>query len=40
MPEAGLETAIPASEQPQTYSLDRIATEMQYQQRKSQKLKF
>jgi hypothetical protein len=39
MPPAGLETAIPASEQPQTYVLDNIATEMQYQKRNSQKLK-
>ena len=33
----GLETAIPGSEQPQTYALDRIATEVQYRQRNSQK---
>jgi hypothetical protein len=30
MPHAGLEPAIPASEQPQTYALDRTATGIGY----------
>jgi hypothetical protein len=39
MPPAGMETAVLAREQPQTYALGRIATEMQYQKRNSQKIK-